>query len=63
MTKQNESQRAKSWTHRSDNRERLIAAGYTVLAEKGYEATTVKEVARVAGRVSWPLPLLLRLQG
>jgi AcrR family transcriptional regulator len=38
----------KTWTHRPDNRERLIAAGYTVLAEKGFEATTVKEVARVA---------------
>jgi AcrR family transcriptional regulator len=39
----------KSWTHRSDNRERLIDAGYTVLSERGYEATTVKEVAHVAG--------------
>jgi AcrR family transcriptional regulator len=38
----------KTWTHRADNRERLIAAGYTVLSEKGYEATTVKEIARVA---------------
>jgi AcrR family transcriptional regulator len=49
MTKQIEPEREKSWTHRADNRERLIAAGYTVLSEKGYEATTVKEVARVAG--------------
>ncbi|MFP2933987.1 TetR/AcrR family transcriptional regulator [Pyxidicoccus sp. 3LG] len=32
-----------------DARERLIAAGYRVLAERGYDATTVKEVARVAG--------------
>ncbi len=49
MTKQIEPQRRqRSWTHRADNRERLIAAGYTVLSEKGYEATTVKEVARVA---------------
>ncbi len=32
-----------------DARERLIAAGYRVLAERGYEATTVKEVAREAG--------------
>src|SRR5262249_45010776 len=39
----------KAWTHRADNRERLIAAGYQVLSEKGYEATTVKEVAHVAG--------------
>jgi len=49
MTKQKESEREKTWTHRADNRERLIAAGYTVLSEKGYEATTVKEVAHVAG--------------
>jgi len=47
MTKQIEKE--KTWTHRADNRERLIDAGYTVLSEKGYEATTVKEVARVAG--------------
>jgi AcrR family transcriptional regulator len=49
MTKQIEPQHAKSWTHRADNRERLVAAGYTVLSEKGYEATTVKEVTHVAG--------------
>lgn len=49
MTKQIEPQHVKTWTHRADNRERLIAAGYTVLSEKGYEATTVKEVAHVAG--------------
>src|SRR5215472_2901788 len=49
MTKQIEPTSEKKWTHRADNRERLIAAGYTVLAEKGYEATTVKEVAHVAG--------------
>jgi AcrR family transcriptional regulator len=49
MTKQIEPRSSqKTWTHRTDNRERLIAAGYTVLSEKGYEATTVKEVARVA---------------
>jgi AcrR family transcriptional regulator len=49
MTKQIEPQSGqKTWTHRADNRARLIAAGYTVLSEKGYEATTVKEVARVA---------------
>lgn len=35
----------KPWTHRGDNRERLIAAGYTILAEKGVEAATVKEIA------------------
>ena len=49
MTKQIEPENEKTWTHRADNRERLIAAGYTVLSEKGYEATTVKEVAHVAG--------------
>ena len=49
MTKQDVPEREKTWTHRPDNRERLIAAGYLVLSEKGYEATTVKEVAHVAG--------------
>ncbi len=49
MTNQIERRPAKAWTHRADNRERLVAAGYAVLSEKGYEATTVKEVARVAG--------------
>ena len=49
MTKQIERESEKTWTHRADNRERLIAAGHTVLSEKGYEATTVKEVARGAG--------------
>jgi len=39
----------RTWTHRADNRERLIAAGYSILSEKGYEATTVKEVTHVAG--------------
>jgi len=49
MPKQIEQKSEKTWTHRADNRERLIAAGYKVLSEKGCEATTVKEVARVAG--------------
>jgi AcrR family transcriptional regulator len=49
MTKQIDVDNEKTWTHRADNRERLIAAGYKVLSEKGYEATTVKEVAHVAG--------------
>jgi AcrR family transcriptional regulator len=48
MTKQIASKTERTWTHRADNRERLISAGYQVLSEKGYEATTVKEVARVA---------------
>jgi AcrR family transcriptional regulator len=49
MTVQIEPEPQKQWTHRADNRERLIAAGYQVLSEKGYEVTTVKEVARIAG--------------
>jgi len=49
MPKQIEPKREKTWTHRADNRERLIAAGYRVLSEKGFEATTVKEVAHIAG--------------
>jgi len=49
MTKQIEPGGGKTWTHRADNRERLVAAGYTVLSKKGYEAATVKEVAHVAG--------------
>ncbi|WP_163997379.1 TetR/AcrR family transcriptional regulator [Pyxidicoccus caerfyrddinensis] len=32
-----------------DARERLITAGYRVLSERGYDAATVKEVAREAG--------------
>src|SRR5690349_8359033 len=32
-----------------DNRARLIAAGHTILSEKGVEAATVKEIARLAG--------------
>jgi len=39
----------RTWKHQADNRERLIAAGHTLLAEKGIEATTVKEIARLAG--------------
>src|SRR5579859_1348150 len=49
MTKQIDSKGEKTWKHRADNRERLIDAGYKILSEKGYEATTVKEVANVAG--------------
>lgn len=33
---------------RGENRERLIAAGYEILSEKGYEAATVKEIAQHA---------------
>jgi len=46
---ESEPERERTWIHRVDNRERLIAAGYQVLSEKGFEATTVKEVAHVAG--------------
>ncbi len=49
MSNQIEPTSEKTWTHRADNRERLIAAGYKVLSEKGYEATTVKEVTHAAG--------------
>ncbi len=38
----------KTWTHRGDNRDRLIAAGYEILAEKGVLAATVKEIAQRA---------------
>ena len=33
----------------ADNRQRLVDAGHEVLSEKGLEAATVKEIARVAG--------------
>jgi AcrR family transcriptional regulator len=49
MNKQIGPEPKKTWTHRADNRQRLIDAGYSILSEKGYEATTVKEVAHVAG--------------
>src|SRR5215813_9607106 len=49
MYDQTEVKSKKTWTHHADNRERLIAAGYTLLSEKGFEATTVKEIARLAG--------------
>ena len=38
----------RKWTHQADNRARLIAAGHALMAEKGVEGTTVKEIARVA---------------
>lgn len=49
MTKQQASEGKRSWTHRADNRQRLVEAGYEVLSEKGFEAATVKEISRVAG--------------
>lgn len=49
MTNQIDAENTKTWKHRADNRERLIAAGYKVLSEKGLEATTVKEIAHAAG--------------
>jgi AcrR family transcriptional regulator len=48
MVDQTTAQSKKTWTHHGDNRESLIAAGYTILSEKGIEATTVKEIARMA---------------
>ena len=49
MDDQTATKQKKTWTHQADNRARLIAAGYTILSEKGIEATTVKEIARLAG--------------
>ncbi|GHO50674.1 TetR/AcrR family transcriptional regulator [Ktedonospora formicarum] len=49
MDEQTNAKQKRTWTHHEDNRERLIAAGYTLLAEQGIEATTVKEIARLAG--------------
>ncbi len=49
MVDQIEQKPKKTWTHNADNRERLIAAGYAILAEKGIEATTVKKIAEAAG--------------
>lgn len=48
MNDQTNTKQKKTWTHQADNRARLIAAGYTILSEKGIEATTVKEIARLA---------------
>ena len=48
MDEQTNTNTKKSWTHQADNRARLIEAGYSILAEKGIEATTVKEIARRA---------------
>ena len=48
MDDQTEVKSKKTWMHHRDNRERLISAGYTILSEKGIEATTVKEIARLA---------------
>ena len=49
MNNQTNSKQKRTWTHQEDNRERLIAAGYTLLAEQEIEDTTVKEIARLAG--------------
>lgn len=49
MNDQTTTKQKRAWTHQTDNRERLIAAGSTILSEKGIEATTVKEIARRAG--------------
>ncbi|GHO86390.1 TetR/AcrR family transcriptional regulator [Dictyobacter formicarum] len=48
MNDQPKTKQKRTWTHQADNRERLIAAGSAILAEKGIEATTVKEIARRA---------------
>ena len=49
MNNQTNSKQKRTWTHQEDNRERLIAAGYTLLAEQEIEDTTIKEIARLAG--------------
>jgi AcrR family transcriptional regulator len=49
MTHPRRGPRAPASPPEPDARERLIAAGYRVLAERGYDATTIKEVAREAG--------------
>ena len=49
MTKQQPSVREEKGVRGADNRRRLVYAGYEVLSEKGFEAMTVKEIARVAG--------------
>lgn len=49
MTSSRRGPRAAAPPPEPDARERLIAAGYRVLSERGYDATTVKEVAREAG--------------
>ncbi len=48
MSDQTTTKQKRTWKHQEDNRERLIAAGYTILSEKGIEATTVKEIAHLA---------------
>lgn len=49
MDDQTKEQQKKRWTHDANNRARLVAAARAILAEKGIEATTVKEIARLAG--------------
>lgn len=48
MNDQTIAKRKKTWTHQADNRARLIADGYTLLSEKGFEVTIVKEIASLA---------------
>lgn len=49
MTKQEAIDDKEPLVRGSDNRARLVSAACRVLSEKGYEATTVKEIARAAG--------------
>ncbi len=49
MSDQTTVKQKRTWTHQGDNRARLVAAGFTLLSEKGIEATTVKEIAHLAG--------------
>jgi len=48
MTKQNLASQEKTRKKSGDNRSLLITAAYKLLAQQGYKATTVKEIARVA---------------
>jgi AcrR family transcriptional regulator len=48
MSDQTTTKQKRTWTRQADNRANLIAAGYAILSEKGFEATTVKEIASLA---------------
>ncbi len=44
----NQEQKSQKAEMPQETRKRIIAAAYSVLAEKGYEATTLKEISKVA---------------
>ena len=39
----------KTASHRANNRSLIVSAAYKLLAEEGYDATTMKEIANAAG--------------